>query len=303
MISRAGMRARWLILIVLTLTHLPAIPVSWGADPRLTYQLVSPDDVELSGLSAIGREVLRRPDKWMIGQTQHFYVFAKSLRDLTDMIGQAEHAYRRAGQWFQLENLQTNRAYLVAVAENREWRRLIRSHGIRQDGLAMHIGRELYLKDDPEQQKRADRIAHEVIHLRLADFYGENVPLWLDEGLAGHYGWLCAVEYQGQRDVLLYRNHPALAEDDIMTLENLLKLTHYPRTEKKARAFYRQAEELVGVLAGRMLPREMHDFMNAICMNDADPLARFRDAIRALNYDEATLIQEMRARCLAPRKP
>lgn len=272
-------------------------------DSRLTYQVVAPGDLDLTGLSPIGREVLRKPGNWTIGQSRHFMVFAGSLPEVTDYIGQAEHAYQRAGQAFLLDKAETRKAYLVSIANNREWRRLARRHGLRKDGLAMQIGRELYLKEDTEQAKRADRIAHEVIHLRLFDAFGPRLPLWLDEGLAGYYGWLFAVEYQGRRDVILYRNQPALQEHVLLDIDALLELTDYPPNEWTARAFYRQAEELIGALSERMPPREWKNFLTIMTNQDIAPSARFRLALSTLKLDETALIKEMRARCLAPRKP
>jgi hypothetical protein len=262
--------------------------------PQLAYELIQIDQVDLSAISSMGRDVLRRRKPWVIGRSPNFIAFADSLPELSALIDEAEYAYKRAGEWFQSPPSDGTRALLVTVKDDKMWRKMTRRYGLRPDGLAMQVGRELYLKDDPEQVKRPDRIAHEVIHLRLSDMYGNRLPLWLDEGLAGHYGWLCAVEYNAGRNVVLIRNDPAFAEKELLSLEDLLSIRRYPGNPDSAKAFYRQAEELTGILANRLPPRDLSRFIEEMTIENDSIIAQFRAAARLDENAELKVIEEMR---------
>ncbi|HMP89439.1 MAG TPA: hypothetical protein PJ991_04520 [Kiritimatiellia bacterium] len=291
----------WIELVLVILAGQGLVAAS-AADPRLTYELVGPTPEEISRLSEIGRDVLRRADKWHVGRSDNFYVFAGTPSELTSMIGQAELAHRRIGQALMLETRSTNRAYVISVTNNRQWRRLVGRYGVRRDGLAMHIGRELYMKDDKDQARRPDRVAHEVIHLRLSDAFSGHIPLWLDEGLAEYYGWLFAVEYHSRRDVLLFRNFPPLEERDLIPSGKFFVMNEYPLSEKNVKAFYRQADEMIGILSGHFLPGDWKTFLSIMTDASIAVADRLPRALSAMSLEMEAVLKEWKSRCLAARR-
>jgi len=289
-------------LLLCWFSRLPA-RAGQAPEPRPSYALIQRGDVPVSNYSALGREAIRRqPSGALIGRSDHFIAFAENLRDLSVLLEEAEFSHQYIGAKLGLSASTSTPALLMPVTDDKIWRRWTRTYGLRPDGLAMQIGRELYFKDDPAQKKRPDRIAHEVVHLRLSEAFGEDMPLWLEEGLAGYYGWLCAVAYSGRRDVVLVRNQPGLEEKLLYGLEDLLNMRRYPRGGEQARAFYRQSEELVGVLADRLGAPGMPRFVHAMCGGETSRI-RFREAAGLDEQSEIDVIEAMRRRSMTVRKP
>jgi hypothetical protein len=265
--------------------------------------LIEPEAIDRAGLSAIGRDVLRSSADWTVGRSDHFLVFAGSLREVSDTVAQLEFARTCGAARLGLDTDRTDPALVALVRDDRTWYRLMRGFGLRRDSLAMQVGRELFLKEDAAQARRPDRIAHEVMHLLLSDSFGRSIPLWLDEGVAGHYGWLCAGEFAIGREAVLVRNQPALLPDQVLSLDALLNLRRYPDDEEAARAFYRQAEDLVATLADRLGDAGMVRFVHAVCGHVGDRREGFRLAagLDDTGWDEVEA--EMRRRSTTVRKP
>jgi hypothetical protein len=260
------------------------------------------DQVSLESVSMIGRQVFKEQTGMLIGRSAHFLVMAESWHDVARMTEEAEFAWRWVEKRLGLESTNVSPAWLVAIKSDALWRRITRRHGLRPDGLAMQFHRELYLKDDANQKVRPDRIAHEVIHVRLSNAFPDGLPLWLDEGLAGHWGWLCAAEFQGGLGVALYRNQPALEEQDLMSLRDLLATRRYPFDPRRNRAFYRQSEELVAVLTDRLDAMRFAGFVAGMAGPPGeDPEIQFRNAGGLADSEMLAIISDMRQRCLSPR--
>ncbi|HMO49604.1 MAG TPA: hypothetical protein PKE26_03215 [Kiritimatiellia bacterium] len=291
------------VALAATLSTVAAEVSSASVGPRMAYTLLVPEDVDFNGISDLGRRAVRNMSGLVIGRSENFVVFADSLRRVSQTVEEAEFAYRRIGQWLDLPATTSAPAWLVSVSDPGLWRTLTRRHGLRPDSLALQLNRELYLKDDPAQNRRPDRIAHEVVHLRLFDAWGPGLPLWLDEGLAGHYGWLIAAEYQAGRQVVLYRNQPALSERHLLSFDDLLRMRRYPEGRDATRAFYRQAEALTGELADRLGPEGMGRLIRAMALPTDDPRAALRAAAGLSASDEIELIDQLRIRSLTVQKP
>jgi hypothetical protein len=274
-----------------------------SAEPSLLFDIIQGSDVDTSNVSAIGSKVLRDFDQWKIGRSEHFIVLASNLRELSSTVEEAEYAYRRIGQWLGLTNQPPEKMLVVMVEDGRLWRKLMRGHGLRHDSLAMQIGHELYLKNDPEQNKRPDRIAHEIIHARLAQSLPAALPLCIEEGIAGYYGWLCSVEFGDLKDMTLYRKDPPLDESTIFPMPELMSITAYPAKDQEARAFYRQSEELIRVVESRISREEMPALVRQMATNDVDLIGRMRESCRLSEQQWNEVVNEVRRRCLQASEP
>lgn len=273
------------------------------AQPTLSYTIVKGDEIDLSKLSVIGKKVLRKPDHWKIGRSEHFVVFAGDLRELSDTVEEAEYTYRCINRWLGLEKPDPEVMYLVMIDDENNWEKTIRGHGLRHDSLALQIERELYLKNDSRKNIRPDRIAHEVVHVRLAESLELPLPLCLEEGLACHVGWQCAVEFSNFKSVTLTRSEPTIAKSDLFSLPELLAVKAYPANDRKARAFYRQTEELIRVLESRLGEEKFPDIIRGMTTNEVDPLLRFREACRLDEQQMNDVMTEVSQRCLLPWMP
>lgn len=246
------------------------------AAPDLAYTVITPDDLPRDDLSPVARRLLRDPGTMVAGRSPAFHALAPNIRHLSLTLNEAGFAWTWMDRWIAPPPM-TNRALIVLVADAARWNDLVGGHGLRHDSLAMQLQRELYLKDDPAQNARADRIAHEIVHLRLNDPSRATIPLWLEEGLAGHLGWRCAIDYQATRRVRLFRTFPAIDPVHLLPLERLLEVTAYPADPAAARAFYRQTEELVALIHEQQGDDGLRRFIDRAASIGVDPVAWFRE--------------------------
>lgn len=261
----------------LMLAAAPIMVVSGGEGPRLAYQVITEEELETDLISPMARKVLVSGEL-LIGRSDRFIALAKDVRGLSHLINEAEFALDRSVAWFDLPASSLPPGVLIGVDDESVWRRLVRRYGLRDDGLALKTGRELYFRGEAGEQQRPDRIAHEVVHFYLAETFANRLPLWLDEGLAGHYGWLAAAEYRDRTGITLSRHQPAMEAKQLLSLDNLLLLDEYPREPSAVQVFYRQTAELVGVLAERLGPEGMIRFVQALAASGAGTPEAFREA-------------------------
>lgn len=88
-----------------------------------------------------------------------------------------------------------------------------------------------------DQTNRLDRIAHEVVHFRLREAYGEHLPLWLEEGLATLMGMNVARRFNSAQGRDLAGTWPALPVEALLEPDQLLTMDHYPSSPGAAQAY------------------------------------------------------------------
>lgn len=270
-----------------------AVPVERWID----FTPIALTDVDFSEVSDIGRRVVSRTNDWFIGRSERFVVFGRTRPEVSATIDEAEHAYRRAGAWFGFDDKPHGRCFMVLLKDEGMWDDIVSVHGLRPDSVAMKIGRELYFKDDPGLRKRPDRVSHEVVHLRLERVYSLRVPLWLNEGLAGYFGWKSAEEMARARGIVLTRNRPPIEPRELFGLEELLMLDDYPAEPERARVLYRQSEELVAVLSFRLGPERLPGFIQAMCQGKPGGVDKLIDASGLARDDLDAIVREVADRC------
>ncbi len=270
-------------------------------DPfRLSYQVIPVKEVPKRGSSSIARRLLRKRDWWVAGRSDHFYVMGKTVRQVSTAVEEAEAAYGWTEPWIPGGSGDEFRSLVFMIYNHDLWVDIIEGHGLRHDSLAMQLQRELYLKEDPEQDKRPDRIAHEVVHARLYDADASPLPIWLEEGLATYLGWRCAVDFQGKRGVTLFRNLPALEEGEILPVAGLLALRTYPADPAATRAFYRQSEEWIALLAENIGASGIRNVIDRARTINVDQLALLQEITGIDDVQMAELEQELVRRCREP---
>lgn len=145
---------------------------------------------------------------------------------------------------------------IFLVPANGGWEPLSRGEGFRLDSLAVNLGDEIFLKDDPAQIVRPDRLAHELVHVVLREAYGTSIPLWLDEGLAGRVGLLVSRSYRAAKGRRLSGQWPGLDPNLVEALPALTARTALPDDPLRAQAFYRASEVLVTMIEDTMAPAQ-----------------------------------------------
>jgi hypothetical protein len=269
---------------------------------QLSYEVISNRAIRLESPSPIARRVLKNSDGLAAGRSAHFYALAPTIRSLSAAIEEAEFAWTWLDKWLEPAPVSNHRSLLAIVDDPKLWQSLVDRHGLRHDSLAMQIQQELYLKDDEGQAARPDRIAHEVVHLRLTSSGESPLPLWLEEGFANYAGWRCAVAINHARGITLYRNLPALDESRILPLSSLMALTAYPADPEDAKVFYRQSEEWVAALVEVRGPEVMRTLVEKARSFKIDQPDGLREALAMEKPELESLEQEVNRRCREPLK-
>lgn len=221
---------------------------------RDSYRLVtwsSLTDTNFSPLVQLVREA--EGARWRHAESPLILAHAASRSELTAIMDEAHYAWRAVGKRLNLPPTGV-RARLVYVYETSTWEQLGSQQGIRPDGLALQVGRDILLKVDPSQAQRMDRVAHELVHFRLREAYGDRLPLWLEEGLATLMGVAIARDFHNAQGLQLAGAWPATPVDALLMPDELLELPTYPASPAAAQAMGRQAAELVTLLMERVGP-------------------------------------------------
>lgn len=132
---------------------------------------------------------------------------------------------------------------VVLVDDPKAWDAMLQADGFRPDSLALHLNGEIYLRVEAETV-RPERLAHELVHRVLHADMGEEIPLWLDEGVSSYVGWKAARACREAEGVDLTQSYPP-CPGALLSTKDLTERRAYPSSADEARVFYRQAEELV----------------------------------------------------------
>ncbi|MDD5194604.1 MAG: peptidase MA family metallohydrolase [Candidatus Omnitrophica bacterium] len=105
----------------------------------------------------------------------------------------------------------------------------------------------------------ANNLPHEFTHLILVQLLKvepENIPLWLNEGLAGYES------SSSLQDVNNFLNN-AIKKGDYIKLEELILLKAYPQDKLHSQLFYAQAHSFVGFLINKKPRKDVfYSFLN-----------------------------------------
>lgn len=190
---------------------------------------------------------------------------------------------------------------VILVPGDALWAQLGRERGFRPDSLALNWRDEVFLKDDGEQAARPDRVAHELVHFVLREAYGDRVPLWLDEGLAGRVGLKVSRAYRAVRGRRVTGEWPGLPAESVEPLRVLTSRTALPDDPAAARAFYRAAEELVAVIEDRIGASQLPGYVAEVIAG-ADWRAALEKRVNGTSLRGADVDEVVRRRVAAPRK-
>lgn len=244
-------------MLVCLLGLVPGRAPVWALDAtaeRDSYRIVTWSSLSDRNFSPLVQQVYDAEGRrWRHAESTRLIAHAASVGELANMVEEAHYAWREVGRQLSLPE-PTRRARLVYIYETATWDKLGEQSGIRPDGLALQSGRDILLKVDRSQSNRLDRIAHELVHFRLREAYGNRLPLWLEEGLATLMGMNVARRFNSAQGRDLAGSWPALPAAALLESDELLKRDFYPSSPAAAQAYGRQAAEVVRMLQERIGP-------------------------------------------------
>lgn len=139
----------------------------------------------------------------------------------------------------------------------------------RAEASALQQGDEILLRAGEDPLKLAFRLGHELAHWLTQRRHPARPPLWLDEGLAQRVGAAAAEACARTRKQTAERPRPPRLDRNLFTLDELVALRTYPRSESRSAAFYWQAEALAAALHRRLGDREFNAYLGAMASRDA----------------------------------
>lgn len=233
------------------------VGAAWGWHARR-----APD--EFPSLSPLAQRALRdTATRVHAAPGAHVVVYAADPRTAAVMRDEADYALveiaRRVGV-----KTPTSTVHILLIPGTGSWDKLARQKGFRPDSLALNVGNEILLRDDPDQRMRADRLAHELVHVVLREAYGPGIPLWLDEGLAGYLGFAVSRAYRAARGTRMGGAWPGVSTAGMESLDGLTSRTRLPEDTDSAMVVYRASEELVAWIEDRLGATRMRSFVAAV---------------------------------------
>ena len=159
---------------------------------------------------------------WLTEPRDHVTAHARNSALLSDAAAQAEFALSQLHAWFG-EPPRPGSIHLLVVPPERFATMVA---GAREKGVnAVSFGATLVVREGADRVRGLDSICHESVHAFLAARLDPRPPLWLEEGLAVHWGRRLAEDLHRLRglevqdrlvepagafyDVTLYPDYPA----------------------------------------------------------------------------------------------
>ncbi len=245
--------------------------------------------LEDRNVSRLGRAVMRGgTHAWIHAESETFTYHAATRERLESVAREAEWTYAEVSERLGLSPA-SERGHLFVVEDEGDWTRVMRAAGRRADGVALHVGREIFiLRDGPGGRTFVD-IPHEMVHYRLWQQYGRDLPLWLEEGLAEYLGWQVAIRYQRTRQLHLYRERSPVEEQTWIPWTTLFEMERYPADPRRTAAFYRQSGGLVGAIAEKIGEKNLGPLVQTI----VEKGYTLKDAL-AIEFDlEESVVDDM----------
>lgn len=252
-------------------------------------------------MSRLGRRVLKAGGRdWVHGETARFIYHAPDIERLAMVEDMAEFSYAKIAEY--LPGEVSDRKGRVFAVNADTWSRVLRDADRRRDSLAMQVGTEIFVLDDPAASGLPVRVAHEMVHYRTWQLWHGLLPVWLEEGLAGCVGWDVAEAYRRRKGWQLTRDAAPEAAVGDVTLEAITAVTEYPAAGTAPPAAYRQSESLVRAIARKIGFGKLPEFVGDVAGGRVSWDASLRERFGFDDYDFEWLLEETKRNLGAAEK-
>ncbi len=217
-----------------------------GALPELTFYQLTDRSLGLLGQAALGI----RSTEWKHAETKNFVYHFFHGFVAGPVSVEAEFYYGVVAKELEKDTAQWERKSHIFIFEKAEdWAVFQKKGALDPWTGGLHCQGELFIVRNPEQKFQGSTLGHEVTHLVVHRFFGNGVPLWLNEGYA---------EYAASRNYAAfyrargYRARPysrTLPAGQFMPLAQLTALAAYPQDDLQVATFYAESEKLARYLS------------------------------------------------------
>ncbi len=203
-------------------------------------------------LAPLGQAALQiRPTEWKHAESAHFIYHFFHDFIAAPVSTEAEFYYRVVSTELQKDTAQWERKCHIYIFEKPEDWAAFQTRGALDPWTGgLHAAGELFIQRNPENKFKGRALGHEIAHLVIFRFFGNGVPLWLNEGYAEYSserGYAAFARARGYNASPLARG---LTDAQVIPLAQLTSAVSYPQDSAQVGPFYSESERLVRFLSG-----------------------------------------------------
>jgi hypothetical protein len=206
-----------------------------------------------SNISALGREALSiEPGLWKHAETKNFVYHFYHGFVATPVSVEAEFYYRVISTELGKDTAEWEKKSHIYIFEKPEdWAAFQKKASLDPWTGGIHSGGDLFILRNPEYKFKGRTLGHEITHLVIFRFFGNGVPLWLNEGFAEYASIQAYASYNRARGLIAKPTSHIVSPDDYLPLDKLVNLAAYPEDVKQVSVFYTESERLVRFLCSQ----------------------------------------------------
>lgn len=203
-----------------------------------------------------------RGNDWVAETRDHLLAVARRQDILSDAAAQADFALSLLHHRFHAPPAPAKIHMLVVPPEIFE--SLVA--GAREKGAnAVTLGTTIVVREGVDHVKGLDAICHEAVHAFCAVSLEPRPPLWLEEGLAVHWGRQLAAELHRSRGLEVKERTLEITGPDY----DVTALTDYPTGPAQLQSFHARCAKQVGELEAATGPEGLPALVRAISREPA----------------------------------
>ncbi len=203
-----------------------------------------------------------RGQEWLFERRDHLFAAASRRDILSDAAAQADFALAQLHHRFAQPPVAS--AITLVVVPPKTFETLVA--GAREKGAnAVTLGSTIIVREGVEGVMGFDAICHEAVHAFCAVALEPRPPLWLEEGLAVHWGRQLASELHRSRGQEVKERALAITGPDY----DVTTLTAYPADPAHLQSFHARCAKLVAEIEAATGPDGLPARVRAIAREPA----------------------------------
>jgi len=245
-------------------------PPAPGSLPELQLSQLSDHAISPLGEAALAIN----PTQWKHAETANFVYHFIDNFIATPVSVEAEFYYSAIAKELDRDTSHWERKSHIYIFEKAEdWKAFQKNSHLEPWTGGIHSGGDLFIVRNPQFRFKGRALGHEVAHLVLYRFFGNGIPLWLNEGYAEDVSSRFYASFMRARNYDSKPVSPSVAPVDYIPLGTLTGAPTYPPGENQVFTFYTESQRLVRFLMGV----DAHCFQ--AFLDDLSKGARFETAL------------------------
>ena len=212
-----------------------------GALPELTLAQLTDRTLGALGQAALGI----RANEWKHAETKNFAYHFFSGFIAGPVSVEAEFYYGVVAKELEKDTAQWERKSHIFIFEKPDdWAAFQQKGALDPWTGGLHCQGELFIVRDPAVKWKGSTLGHEIAHLVVHRFFGNGVPLWLNEGYAEYASSRNYAAFYRARGYSSKPRSRTLPPGQFIALSQLTSRTTYPQDVLQVATFYAESEKL-----------------------------------------------------------